>query len=55
LVLIAAVIVKVTIVASGNRLLEFLGPKASEKAFKWLQKKKVEVIYNDKYALVTRK
>ena len=52
--LIAAV-VKVTIVTSSNRLLEFLGQKASDKALNWLQKKKVEVIFNDKYAQGTRR
>ncbi|KAG0623664.1 hypothetical protein M758_3G192200 [Ceratodon purpureus] len=40
--------VKVTIVTSSSRLLEFLGPKAGAKALKWLKKKKVEVLYNDK-------
>ena len=54
MVLIAAVMVKVTIVTSSSRLLEFLGPKAGAKALKWLKKKKVEVLYNDKYDLATR-
>ncbi|XP_020580373.1 apoptosis-inducing factor homolog B-like [Phalaenopsis equestris] len=35
---------KVTIVHKGPRLIEFIGPKASKKAFSWLVKKKVEVI-----------
>ena len=40
---------KVTLVHSGDRLIEFLGKKASQKALKWLQNKKVEVILNDRY------
>lgn len=51
--LIAAVMVKVTVVTSSDRLLGFLGPKVSGKALKWLEKKKVDVIFNDMYALVT--
>jgi len=42
---------KVTLVHSGKRLIEFLGPKASEKSLKWLQDKKVEVILNDRVEL----
>ncbi|XP_054814516.1 uncharacterized protein LOC129315035 [Prosopis cineraria] len=34
---------KVTLVHRGTRLLEFVGPKASGKALKWLKSKKVEV------------
>lgn len=39
---------KVTLVHGGSRLIEFLGPKASTKALKWLQSKKVKVILNDR-------
>ncbi|KAL2632867.1 hypothetical protein R1flu_004346 [Riccia fluitans] len=39
---------KVTLVHSGSRLIEFLGPKASEKAQKWLKNKGAEVILNDR-------
>lgn len=39
---------KVTLVHSGDRLLQFLGNKASQKALNWLQSKKVEVILNDR-------
>jgi NADH dehydrogenase FAD-containing subunit len=39
---------KVTIVHSGDRLIQFLGNKASQKTLKWLQAKKVEVILNDR-------
>lgn len=35
---------KVTLVTRGQRLLEFIGPKASKKTLKWLISKKVEVI-----------
>nr|ULF48234.1 putative AIF [Gastrodia elata] len=35
---------KVTVVHKGSRLIEFIGPKASKKAFDWLIKRKVEVI-----------
>lgn len=41
--------VKVTLVHSGDRLIQFLGNKASQKTLKWLQSKKVEVILNDRY------
>jgi NADH dehydrogenase FAD-containing subunit len=41
--------VKVTLVHSGDRLIEYLGKKASQKALKWLRNKKVEVILNDRY------
>jgi NADH dehydrogenase FAD-containing subunit len=34
---------KVTLVHSGSRLLEFLGPKASNKTLAWLKSRKVEV------------
>lgn len=34
---------KVCLVHSGYRLLEFIGPKASEKTLRWLESKKVEV------------
>ncbi|XP_073002389.1 uncharacterized protein [Typha latifolia] len=35
---------KVTLVHKGSRLLEFIGPKASAKAQKWLKSKRVEVL-----------
>ncbi|XP_068337695.1 uncharacterized protein [Pyrus communis] len=35
---------KVTLVHTGTRLLEFVGPKAADKALKWLKSRKVEVI-----------
>ncbi|WOK92681.1 apoptosis-inducing factor [Canna indica] len=35
---------KVTLVHEGSRLLQILGPKASEKALKWLTSKSVEVL-----------
>ncbi|KAL0729546.1 hypothetical protein Bca4012_025639 [Brassica carinata] len=37
---------KVTLVHKGPRLLEFVGDKAADKAFDWLESKKVEVILN---------
>ncbi|WZY75325.1 hypothetical protein YC2023_021709 [Brassica napus] len=37
---------KVTLVHKGPRLLEFVGEKAADKAFDWLESKKVEVILN---------
>jgi NADH dehydrogenase FAD-containing subunit len=40
---------KVTLVHGGERLVEFLGPKASTKALKWLQSKKVTVMLNDRF------
>ena len=47
---VLALSVKVTLVHSGKRLLEFLGTKVSDKTLKWLQSKKnVEVILNDRY------
>lgn len=39
---------KVTLVHGGDRLIEFLGPKASTKALKWLQSKKVTVLLNER-------
>ncbi|KAL2629762.1 hypothetical protein R1flu_014448 [Riccia fluitans] len=39
---------KVTIISGGDRLIEFLGPKASRKCEKWLHKKGVTVILKDK-------
>ncbi|KAL3694829.1 hypothetical protein R1sor_008480 [Riccia sorocarpa] len=39
---------KLTLVQSGDRLIDFLGPKASDKAQKWLKNKGVEVILNDR-------
>ncbi|KAG0601793.1 hypothetical protein M758_11G140100 [Ceratodon purpureus] len=39
---------KITLVHSGDRLIEYLGKKASQKALKWLRNKKVEVILNDR-------
>lgn len=47
-IIVPALYVKVTLVHSGERLLQFLGPKASQKTLKWLQSKKVEVILNDR-------
>lgn len=41
------VTVKVTIVTSSSRLIEFLGPKASQKCLAWLKSKKVDVLFND--------
>ena len=38
---------KVTLVHKGERLLEFLKPKASALALKWLQQKQVEVVLNE--------
>lgn len=35
---------KLTLVHKGSRLLEFIGPKASEKALNWLASKKVQVL-----------
>lgn len=35
---------KVTLVHGGSRLLQFVGPKASDKALTWLTSKKVEVL-----------
>ncbi|CAN8252542.1 unnamed protein product [Cochlearia groenlandica] len=37
---------KVTLVHKGPRLLEFVGERAGDKAFDWLESKKVEVILN---------
>lgn len=34
---------KVTLVHEGSRLLEFIGPKAADKALEWLKSKRVEV------------
>ncbi|KAG6556313.1 hypothetical protein Mapa_002255 [Marchantia paleacea] len=39
---------KVTIISGADRLIEFLGPKASKKTEKWLTKKGVTVILKDK-------
>ncbi len=39
---------KVTLIQSGDRLIDFLGPKASEKTLKWLQSRNVEIILNDR-------
>jgi len=39
---------KVTLVHGGDRLIEFLGPKASTKALKWLESKKVTVLLNER-------
>ncbi|XP_024378258.1 uncharacterized protein [Physcomitrium patens] len=39
---------KVTLVHSGDRLLQFLGPKASQKTLNWLRSKNVEVSLNDR-------
>ncbi|XP_020102460.1 apoptosis-inducing factor homolog B-like [Ananas comosus] len=36
---------KVTLVHKGSRLLEYIGPKASVKALKWLKEKNVEVLF----------
>lgn len=35
---------KITLVHRGSRLLQFIGPKASQKSLEWLTSKKVEVI-----------
>ncbi|CAM6041243.1 unnamed protein product [Sphagnum compactum] len=42
---------KVTLLHSGDRLIDFLGPKASKKALTWLKSKNVEVILNDRIEL----
>lgn len=42
---------KVTLVHKGSRLLEFIGPKASDKALNWLLSKKVEVILGQTISL----
>ena len=34
----------VTLIHDGPRLLEYIGPKASNKALKWLKSKRVEVL-----------
>lgn len=34
---------RITVVHGGERLVEFMGPKASDKALKWLTSKKVDV------------
>ncbi|KAJ7561187.1 hypothetical protein O6H91_03G017500 [Diphasiastrum complanatum] len=39
---------KVILVHSGERLLDFLGPKVSKKTLSWLKSKKVEVILNER-------
>ena len=39
---------KVILAHGGSRLIEFLGPKASEKALGWLRKKNVEVLLNER-------
>jgi NADH dehydrogenase FAD-containing subunit len=39
---------KVILVHGGSRLIEFLGPKASEKTLAWLRKKNVEVLLNER-------
>lgn len=41
----------VTLVHNGSRLLEFIGPKASQKALRWLISKKVEVILEQRVNL----
>ena len=38
---------KVRLVHQGDRLLEFLNPKASALALRWLQQKKVEVVFDE--------
>ncbi|CAN8255120.1 unnamed protein product, partial [Cochlearia groenlandica] len=42
---------KVTLVHNGPRLLEFVGQKAADKAFEWLNSKNVEVILNQRVDL----
>ncbi|KAK9735129.1 hypothetical protein RND81_04G185400 [Saponaria officinalis] len=37
---------KITLVNRGSRLLQFIGPKASQKALDWLTSKKVDVLLN---------
>ena len=39
---------KITLVHSGDRLVQFMKPKASQLALTWLQKKGVNVILNDR-------
>ncbi|KAF3790592.1 Apoptosis-inducing factor-like protein [Nymphaea thermarum] len=41
----------ITIVHKGYRLLEFIGPKASEKALAWLTSRKVQVLFNQQISL----
>ncbi|CAN0918116.1 Apoptosis-inducing factor homolog A [Linum grandiflorum] len=42
---------EVTLVHNGSRLLEFIGPKAGDKALKWLKSRKVEVKLEQKVDL----
>ncbi|XP_074310786.1 uncharacterized protein LOC141646747 [Silene latifolia] len=42
---------KVTLVNRGSRLLNFIGPKASQKSLEWLISKKVEVLLNQTVSL----
>ncbi|XP_031486165.1 uncharacterized protein LOC116254744 [Nymphaea colorata] len=42
---------QITIVHKGSRLLEFVGPKASEKALAWLTSRKVQVLFNQEISL----
>lgn len=44
---------KITIVHRGPRLLQFVGPKASQKALEWLTSKNVEVILNQSVSLTS--
>lgn len=44
---------KITLVHRGPRLLQFIGPKASQKALEWLTSKKVEVILNQYVSLTS--
>lgn len=42
---------KITLVNRGSRLLQFIGPKASQKALDWLTSKKVDVLLNQSVSL----
>lgn len=44
---------KITLVHRGPRLLQFIGPKASQKALEWLISKKVEVLLNQSVDLTS--
>ncbi|KAL9244166.1 hypothetical protein vseg_017970 [Gypsophila vaccaria] len=44
---------KITLVNRGSRLVQFIGPKASQKALDWLTSKKVEVLLNQSVTLST--
>ncbi|CAN6439056.1 unnamed protein product [Victoria cruziana] len=42
---------QITMVHKGHRLMEFVGPKASEKALAWLTSRKVQVLFNQEISL----